>query len=466
MLRPEQILDAKFTPVSKGTYSAEEVDAFLRSVAESYEESLVNNQELIKKISILADKIESYRNDEEAIKLALLDAHKMADSVNKSATEKAEALVEDAENKSKIILDGANRQASQTIDEAKEKAKEIVENARAAVASLTEKAQTESDNTIAEAKKTASIIVADAEEKGRQIIGTSKQSYEFYSAELEKIQAETAKFKAAIEDICKSQLNLLGDIPGAFVAAVNVPETIPASAPVEEAVEEVSPAEEVFTEENVVEEVVQHSVFSEEIADGFDDIIGEIAADDVAAEFAAEETVEVAEEVETVEEEHDESAIALMAEINGLAENVFTDAENSLIAEPDNEFEAVNEFETIEEFEQAEEFVANNEFNAVGEFDVATESETVEDDEDLFGMIEDVEFDGVSEPDSFPSSLDDFVPMMPVTQEEEEISLDIDELVIEEDDDEFEGFQIDLDSVTDDSDDEDITSLFDSLFDD
>jgi cell division initiation protein len=123
MLRTEQILNATFTPVSKGTYSAEEVDAFLRTVAASYEESLGENRELIKKISILADKIESYRNDEEAIKLALLDAHKMAESISKSASDKAEALVADAENKSKILLDGANRQTAQMIEEAREQAK-------------------------------------------------------------------------------------------------------------------------------------------------------------------------------------------------------------------------------------------------------------------------------------------------------------------------------------------------------
>ena len=141
MLRTEQILNAKFTPVSKGTYSAEEVDAFLKGVAESYDESLNENKELIKKISILADKIESYRNDEEAIKLSLLDAHRMAETIGKNAEKKAETTVSDAESRAKIILDGANRQSTQMIDEAREKAKEIVDNARNAVASLTERAQ-------------------------------------------------------------------------------------------------------------------------------------------------------------------------------------------------------------------------------------------------------------------------------------------------------------------------------------
>ena len=35
MLKTEQILNAKFTPVSKGTYNAEEVDAFLKDVEHS-----------------------------------------------------------------------------------------------------------------------------------------------------------------------------------------------------------------------------------------------------------------------------------------------------------------------------------------------------------------------------------------------------------------------------------------------
>lgn len=416
MLRPEQILNAKFTPVSKGTYNAEEVDAFLKNVAASYEESLNNNQELIKKISILADKIESYRNDEDAIKLALLDAHKMAENVNKNASEKADELVSDAENKSKIILDGANRQAAQTIEDAREKAKEIVDNARTAVASLTERAQIETDNTITEAKKKASEIVANAEEKGREIIGTSKQSYEFYSAELEKIHAETSKFKSMVEDICKGQLNLLAEIPGTFVATVS---EAPAALPVEEKAEEA-----------VAEEVVETAEASDEesVDNAFDEIIEEINA---------------GEEEVVAEEEHDASAIALMAEINGLANEVLTAA--------DEDEDDADDFEIV---------IDEEEFD-----DVAVEEE--EDDDDLFSMIEDVDFDGIQQPDSIPSSLDDLIPSVSdITEEsDEEISIDLDEIT--DDEEEFEGFQIDLDSIADDeSEDDDITSLFDSLFDD
>ena len=133
MLTTDQILNAMFTPVSRGAYSAEEVDAFLKTVAESYKQALQDNKELIKKISILADKIESYRSDEEAIKLALLDARRLAETIGKEASEKAEAVVADAEAKSKAIVDDATAESNRMVDDARERAKEIVDNARIAV---------------------------------------------------------------------------------------------------------------------------------------------------------------------------------------------------------------------------------------------------------------------------------------------------------------------------------------------
>ena len=271
MLRTEQILNAKFTPISKGTYSAEEVDSFLKIVAESYEESLNQNKELIKKISILADKIESYRNDEEAIKLALLDAHRMAESIKKEATEKADTKVKDAESRSKLILDGANRQSAQMIDESREKAKEIVDNARTAVASLTERAQIETENTITAAQTKAAEIVASAQAEGEKIIGNSKESYEYYSAELARVKAETAEFKEAIQNLCQGQLSLLdGILPEEIVAAVvAVAEELPA-------IEEEPVAEE---EAEVIEEAVEEPVQEEpevSIIPDAEDIIAEI----------------------------------------------------------------------------------------------------------------------------------------------------------------------------------------------
>ena len=386
MLKTEQILNAKFTPVSKGTYSADEVDSFLKTVAQSYEQSLNENKELIKKISILADKIESYRNDEEAIKLSLLDAHRMAETVNKNAKDKAEATVADAESKSKIILDGANRQSTALIDEAREKAKEIVDNARIAVASLTDRAQKETDLAIISAREKSAEIISKAEEEGKRIIGNSKESYEFYSSELKKIKAETENYKNIISEICNNQLSLINSIPE--ITAVSVE------------------AEKIF------EETVEEAVIPEDIAE--------------------EEVVEASEEIEIAEE------IIFTPEVS--------EEESDKIEEPVTGFDE----------ESADDIIEKEEEKVI---------EISEDTDDLFSLIDEMDFD-----DNFiASSIDEIVPETAKADESSadealvEIEKDIEEL---NDDDIFEGFDINLDEIDDENEDEDISSLFDSLFED
>lgn len=419
MLRTEQILNAKFTPVSKGTYSAEEVDAFLRTVAASYEESLGENRELIKKISILADKIESYRNDEEAIKLALLDAHKMAESISKSATDKAEALVADAESKSKILLDGANRQTAQMIEEAREQAKNIVDNAREACDALTAKAQKDADEKLADAAQKAAGIIEGAEEEGRKIIGDSKESYEFFTAELEKVKAQTSKFKAAMEDLCKGQLSLIGNIPAEYIAAVNAA---------------VTPADEEIVEEPIAE-AESVAEISEEIVE---EIVDELPAIEEVVEEVSEEILEVSEEVseepteaETVEEPEIDLYGILDIPSDDVVDTAVEEDFNLPAAEP-----------VKEEVEEAVSF----------------------DEDDLFSMIEDIKFEGSESADSLASSIDDLIPSIPVEEEK----------VVKDEEEFFGGFEIDLDAIDDidfgeednSDNDDDIASLFDTMFDD
>ena len=347
MLRTEQILNVKFTPVSKGTYNAEEVDSFIKAVAESYDESLNQNRELIKKISILADKIEVYRNDEDAIKLALLDAHKMAETINKNANLKAENILTDAETRSKIILDGANRQANQSIEDAKEKAKEIVDNARTAVSSLTERAQIETESTIKSAQTKAAEIVSKAQEEAKAIIGSSKESFEFYSAELARVKEETVKFKATIQELCKGQLSLLEGMPE-FIAAVNA------------VAEQVSIDEDVVIDET--EEEIPEISFN---ADAVEEV--EIEEEEVIAEVV-EETIE--------EDDYEE-------------EIILPDTVQEPIAFIPEEY-------TSEDDDDDEEII-----------EVEEEIEIEEDDDDLFSFINDMNFDI---PDDISSDIDNLFP--------------------------------------------------------
>ena len=281
MLRPEQISNARFTPVSTGTYSADEVDAFLSVVADAYSEQLEKNAELVKKISILAEKVESYRKDEDAIKSALLDAHKAADNLTKSSSEKANAVITEAETKAKEIGAEAERQANEFTNSARTQAADIVTNARNAVASIRERAQQEADATVSGAKSQAESILSSANKQGESIIGNSKKQYEFYTTELGKVRDEFQKFRTMVEMLYSGEMTPddIKDIPAApsvpeFVSAPAVPApaepVIPVSAP---AAEEKDELDELFGD---------LSDDDEEFASDIDDVVPSVSAEPVA----------------------------------------------------------------------------------------------------------------------------------------------------------------------------------------
>ena len=399
MLKTEQILNAKFTPVSKGTYSAEEVDAFLKVVAESYDQTQNEKSELIKKISILADKIESYRNDEEAIKLSLLDAHKMAESINRSSKEKSQALIADAEEKAAQIKAAADYTCTQEINEAREQAKAIVDNAKTAVSALTERAQAETQKSIIAAQQKAKEIVDEANARSSEIIGNSKSAFLYYSSELERIKTETDKYKATIAALCNNQLGLINSIPeveydASAIGAIPVAES--------KAVEE--PAEQELPE--IVEETAE-----EEILEPAEEIIEEAAEEEVIEE--ADEEIEEA--VEDAAEEIEE--------------------------------EIVEEETTQEPAEEPEEAVDS--LDDLLDFLNSSDDEAIE--------IEDI-----------ASDLDDFLPELNADAEDADIPV-ADEAADDDDDDfTFDPNSLDdivFDDNKDEETDEDITSLFSSLFD-
>ena len=149
MLLPNQIRDNEFT-YSKGMYKADEVDAFLEEVYESYDRTFRENAELIKKLEVLANKVEEYRKDENSIGSALMAAQRAADQLTKEAQAKADELTSQAEQKAKEQLDDAAVQTDELVKAAQAQAKSIVEDANAKATELVEQAEKEAQKAKAE----------------------------------------------------------------------------------------------------------------------------------------------------------------------------------------------------------------------------------------------------------------------------------------------------------------------------
>ena len=111
-MNAEDIRNVTFDKVMRG-YRPEEVDAYLDQVAAELERLQTEKADAEKKMYILAEKVDQYRNDEETLKTALLNAQRMGESVIHEARQKAETIIYDATSK-----------ASQAREEAVEKVAE------------------------------------------------------------------------------------------------------------------------------------------------------------------------------------------------------------------------------------------------------------------------------------------------------------------------------------------------------
>ena len=109
MISASDIRERKFEKAAFG-YKQEEIDDFLAELISEFEELDAEREDLHSKIQILADKVREYRQDEDALKDALLGAQKQGHKVVAEAQEKADERIAQAEEKAKILLDEATVQ--------------------------------------------------------------------------------------------------------------------------------------------------------------------------------------------------------------------------------------------------------------------------------------------------------------------------------------------------------------------
>jgi len=97
MLTPQEITSKEFGKAVFGGYDMAPVDSFIESVAKDYADLYKENAVLKNKMKVLVEKIEEYRATEDAMRMALLTAQKMAKEITDEAEKKSRTMVEDAE---------------------------------------------------------------------------------------------------------------------------------------------------------------------------------------------------------------------------------------------------------------------------------------------------------------------------------------------------------------------------------
>lgn len=179
MINPNTIKGKTFTTEKSG-YSQVEVDRYLAQVAADYAALAKENAESDAKISKLVEKVNSYREDEEALKQALLSAQKEAN---------------------KIIAD------------AKVKANNMIENAKGEQMKLAEQSAAECEKIVREHKERCTQLIKENTEITEKKISAIRESYEDEKAAYDDLRAEVTYFKAKLTGLYNEQIKLLMQLP-------------------------------------------------------------------------------------------------------------------------------------------------------------------------------------------------------------------------------------------------------------
>lgn len=324
MLTPAKIKNHHFEASGRNAYRADSVDAFFEEVAASYEQMFRENGEMYKKISLLAERLEEYRNDEDNIRNALLTAQRMSEQIQREAREKADTMVADAQ------------------------ARAVAENARTD-AEINEKmtnAAYQAQALVEEAKKQAEKIVYDATHESKEAAISARDWMIKEEAALEMMKIEVTKFKKQILDSYAQQLELIETLPEVVYAQLDAQKEEPVEeAPEEPVVEEVveeepvaqveEPAyapESVFAEEPVYlpEEAVQEGVFAPTAPEYAEPVYAEREAESVNVD-TLQQMIEETEDTDAEDERYDyaaEEPVAVEAEEESEGEFILPSVED------------------------------------------------------------------------------------------------------------------------------------------
>jgi cell division initiation protein len=101
-------------------YAQEEVDDFLRLVAEDYEAALREAEARREQVTRLEQRVEELGINEKILQETLITAQKLSEDLKQTSIKEAEVIVGEAEVKGEKILDAAHRRAAKLAEDIRE----------------------------------------------------------------------------------------------------------------------------------------------------------------------------------------------------------------------------------------------------------------------------------------------------------------------------------------------------------
>lgn len=292
MLKPSEIRNFEFKPAGRNTYKAEEVDAFFAEVLISYEKVFRENGELVKRASLLADKLEQYKHEEVDIKQAVLSAQKAADIIIRDAEE----AVEDSKKEAEAILAAAKGEAMVIRTDAE---KQAIADSDLLMSIAKEKAE----DIIKKAKEKAHTILIAANNSANDKMGAANRTITSESLHYDMLKKEVSEFRASILAQYKAHIELISKLPELAVEEAAKIEFVPVEEPtMDDVKEEID--ESFYTSEDSVLEYVDVAEDVEEEVEVETEIEAPVdVVEEPEIETVAEASVEIVDALEDEEEE-------------------------------------------------------------------------------------------------------------------------------------------------------------------
>ncbi len=179
MFEAENIRSKRFSTVKNGC-NPSEVTEYLGRIADEMDALRRSNAESEEKILKLVEKINEYREDEDAIKAAMIYAQK---------------------------------ESNKLINDAKAKARDMIESAKTEQVRLSEQSASECERIIEEHKANCDEMIRQQTEAAKQEILAIQDEYEAEKAKLDELRAEVTYFKSQLTDLYTQQLALILRMP-------------------------------------------------------------------------------------------------------------------------------------------------------------------------------------------------------------------------------------------------------------
>lgn len=168
MITPQDIREKTFEKAVFGGYDMGTVDEFLEEIANDLALLQKENTVLRGKMKVLVEKVEDYRGNEDALRLAIVSAQRLAASIEREAREKANGIISAAEAEALSIRSesaAAIAGEEQRLAQAKRISAKFIESMNAICKKQEAFLQTISEMDFVKAAAPATSAAAEAEEE-------------------------------------------------------------------------------------------------------------------------------------------------------------------------------------------------------------------------------------------------------------------------------------------------------------